>query len=580
MKSRSPKEDRHSNLLADVANATSLREGPEGVAQILHMVYSAGTISLKGLSRKSAIPLPVLAAVRRELERTNIVSRSAGGISLTEEGIGFIENRLNIRTKHDPACPTCRGKQIVIPPEFRPALEKLERYFNQRPPVDVTLDQTSALPESSIRRALYMHQSGALEGKSVILLGEDDSVSLAIMLVGQALGRDDFCKRVTVVEADSRIIDFIREVSSAESFKIECILHDLRDPLPKELHQKFDTFETDPPYTLEGLNLFVSRALTALKTGPGRQGFLSFGAKAPDESLEIQRSLAAMGLVVNQVNHFFNDYEGASILGGSSQLIHLLTTKATAPIIPDSRHHLAIYTGELSQTKRLYRCSNCRTVIEVGQGHGFTTIESLKGRGCPECGNSQFRYEGRGEDQKPKEDQTPKENQATKEDQAISEDPATKNVAGIGEIRLARKEDLPAIVDFEIEIARISFPEDPITDPEIHRSKLTKLMEREPEGMYVMAAGGRVIGWLWITINTQPLTRRTYGTLRSLAVHRDARGTGAGRALLEFGIDYCRRNRTEWMVTKVFAENQPMRTLCLSLGFHIKHLSMEMRFDA
>jgi predicted methyltransferase/L-amino acid N-acyltransferase YncA len=561
-------EDSRGDLLAAVADATSLREGPEGVAQFLHRIYSAGTISLKALSRKSGIPLPVLAALRRELERVNIVGRSAGGISLTREGVEFIENRLNIRTRHDATCPTCQGRQVVIPPEFRPALEKLERYFNQRPPVDVTLDQTPALPDSSIRRALYMHQSGALEGKSVILLGEDDSVSLAIMFVGQALGREDFCRRLTVVEADARIVDFIREVSAAESFEIECVRHDLRDPLPGELRQKFDTFETDPPYTLGGLNLFVSRALTALRPGAGRQGFLSFGAKAPDESLEIQRSLAAMGLVINQVNHFFNEYQGASILGGSSQLIHLLTGRATAPVAPDSRYDLAIYTGEASPTKRLYRCANCGVVIEVGRGHAFNTVETLKANGCPACGKAQFRYEGRGEAQPPADGQSTNEGRAA------------GNRAAAGEIRPAKKDDLPAIVDFEIEIARISFPEDPITDPEVHRSKLSKIMEREPQGMYVMAAEGRVVGWMWITINTQPLTRRTYGTLRSLAVSRDLRGGGAGRALLKFGIDYCRKNRAEWMVTKVFAENLPMRALCLSLGFRIKHLSMEMRFDA
>jgi L-amino acid N-acyltransferase YncA/DNA-directed RNA polymerase subunit RPC12/RpoP len=275
-----------------------------------------------------------------------------------------------------------------------------------------------------------------------------------------------------------------------------------------------------------------------------------------------------MGLVVNQVNHFFNEYQGASILGGSSQLIHLLTSQATAPAIPESRYDLAIYTGEVSPTKRSYRCANCGARIEVGRDHAFNTIETLKAQGCPGCGKAQFRYEGRGG------------GQSAGEGQSTNEAHSASHAAGMGQIRPAKKEDLPAIVDFEIEIARISFPEDPITDPEVHRSKLSKIMDREPEGMYVLAAEGRIVGWLWITINTQPLTRRTYGTLRSLAVNRDWRRGGAGRALLEFGIDYCRKNRAEWMVTKVFAENLPMRTLCLNLGFHIKHLSMEMRFDA
>lgn len=399
MENHTPEENEPSgDLLADVAKATALREGAEGVSQILHRIYSAGAISLKDLSRKLRIPLPVVAAVRRELERVNIVDRRAQGIGLTELGLRFVEGHLNIRTKQDFSCPECNGRLIVIPHALRQALEKLERYFNQRPSVDVTLDQTPALPESSIRRALLMYQSGALEGRNVILLGDDDSVSLAIMLVGQALGRADICNRLAVVEADQRIIDFIAGAGSVESFKIELIRHDLRDPLPEGLQQEFDTFETDPPYTLGGLNLFVSRALTALKEGPGRQGFLSFGAKAPNESLEIQRSLSAMGLVVNQVIPSFNEYQGASILGGRSQLFHLLTTDATNSVISQSRYESAIYTGEASPTTRLYRCTSCATVVKVGQGQAFNTIEALKKSGCPNCGNTNFRYVGRDEE--------------------------------------------------------------------------------------------------------------------------------------------------------------------------------------
>jgi hypothetical protein len=35
-------------------------------------------------------------------------------------------------------------------------------------------------------------------------------------------------------------------------------------------------------------------------------------------------------------------------------------------------------------------------------------------------------------------------------------------------IRQAEERDLPAIVDFEIQIARISFPDDPVDDPAVH----------------------------------------------------------------------------------------------------------------
>lgn len=558
-----PEEESGGGTLAELARLTSLREGPEGVARILRKVYGEGAISLKDLSRQTGIPIPVLSAVRRELERAKFAERRGGGVALTEKGVQFVEGQLKVRTSSDVTCQTCRGRRVVIPPEFLPALEKLTHYFEQRPAVDVTLDQTPALPESSIRRALYMYQSGALEGKSVLFVGDDDSVSLAVALVGRALGREDFCERLTVVEADERIIDFITRVSRAESFTIECVRHDLRDPLPAELRQRFDTFETDPPYTPAGLRLFVSRAVSALKPGVGRQGFLSFGPKSPDEALAIHRGVAEMALVSNEVIPFFNEYQGASIIGGSSQLIHLLTTSATAPAVPESRYDDAIYTGEGAPTTRLYRCASCQTVVKVGQGHRFTTIESLKESGCPKCGNGQFRYQGRSEEsaQKPE-----------------TEESTRRPETSAGEIRRATPADLADIVNFEIEIARISFPEDAITEPEVHRRKLTKAMGEDSEGMFVMAAEGRVVGWAWVTINSNFLSKQTYGNLRSLAVHPDWRRKGAGRELLERGLDYCRQRQALWMVTKVHADNLPMKNLCLGLGFNSKHLTMELRF--
>jgi len=92
-------------LLEQVAEATSLREGAEGVAQVLRIVYSAERITLKDLSRKSGLPVPVLAALRGELEKAQILGRRAG-LVLTERGRRFVEDHLKVTTRHDPTCPT------------------------------------------------------------------------------------------------------------------------------------------------------------------------------------------------------------------------------------------------------------------------------------------------------------------------------------------------------------------------------------------------------------------------------------------------------------------------------------------
>src|SRR5438552_13802399 len=87
-------------------------------------------------------------------------------------------------------------------------------------------------------------------------------------------------------------------------------------------------------------------------------------------------------------------------------------------------------------------------------------------------------------------------------------------------VRQAAPGDLDALVRFEINIARISFPDDPVVDPEVHRKKLSKAMERDREGMFVAeaAATGQVAGWLWVALNTNFLTGENYANFRSLAV--------------------------------------------------------------
>ena len=384
-------------LLTDIAQATALREGAEGVALVLRAIYQAGNITLRDLSRQAHLPIPVLAAIRRELERAGILARQAG-LTLTQHGQDFVKHTLLVQTRHDATCPTCRGQRVIIGEEFSPIVQRLEDYSRQLPGVDVTLDQTPCTSETSLRRALYMYQAGVLEGKNVIFVGDDDTVCVAVALLGKALGRPRLCQKLTVVETDTRFIAYIQDIAQAEEVEIECIEHDLRNPLPEKLRGCYDTFETDPPYTQDGLNLFVSRAVSALKTGLGQQGFISYGVRDPDASLEVLRSMVTMGLVVQEIIPTFNHYRGASILGGTSQLLHVVTSQQTSSTYSTGAamwDESQLYTGQRVPTIRLYRCLQCDTAFSVGQGQAHQTIETLKTVGCPTCGHKRFRYQGR-----------------------------------------------------------------------------------------------------------------------------------------------------------------------------------------
>jgi predicted methyltransferase len=389
-------EEQHA-LLHELAQRTQLREGPAGIEAVLRTIHRAGGLTGKELARQTRLPVPVITAVRRELERAGLVAPGPT-IRLTPQGLVLIEGAWGWVGKGF-LCRVCRGHRVVAGAEWSAARARLDIWFARNPTVDVTLDQSHCTPDTNLRRALYMQTQGALAGKAVLLLGDDDSVSLAVGLVGQVLspgaaGR--LTRRLAVVDTDERILAHLRRAAAAEGFVVETLQHDLRAPLPPDLLGQFDTVMTDPPYTLAGLELFVSRAVSALTPEPGKQLFPSFGHRAPAEQVALQSRLAAMGLAVTEVLPGFNEYRGAGVLAGVSQLIYAVTTEDMRPLVTET-YEGPLYTGEVRPTVRRYRCMGCGTKLQVGQAEGTVapTIEQLKAQGCPRCGAQLFLLEAR-----------------------------------------------------------------------------------------------------------------------------------------------------------------------------------------
>ena len=388
------------NFLRDVQSKIHLREGIEGYRSILREIYRAGTISLKDLSQKVLIPIPVLSKIINYLIELEILDRIPVGILYTENGMQFIESELNFYGYGLSKCESCNGHPLYISPRWDEVLYILEESYEKRPKVDTTLDQAFATAKTSLRRALLLYDKGALEGKKICLLGDDDYSSVAIALLFLGFFPENpklIPDEMVVIDIDKRILEGIQNTVKEKTFNIKYKLWDYRTKIPQDLLNKFDTIMIDPPYSENGIQLTLSRAIDMLLDDPGREIFLSFAHRSAVRFLKIQEIITKMGLAIMEITPRFNIYEGASILGNQTQILRLVTTDTTKSLISaDVKYEELIYTGQISQTTRYYYCLKCHKTIEIGDAAQIKTIEKLKESGCPYCNSkSPFKIEGK-----------------------------------------------------------------------------------------------------------------------------------------------------------------------------------------
>jgi hypothetical protein len=282
-----------------------------------------------------------------------------------------------------------------VPDDLWPIVEYQAEVEAASPMVRVELDQAHCTPETAVRRALLLAEEGALEGGRVLLLGDDDLLSVAISSVAHHLGLAGPAHLV-VLDVDPELVAFLESCHTLDSASpataggtvFEARVHDLRDPLPADLVGEFEAVVTDPPYTAAGIALFGSRAASALVPAAGGQLFVSFGSTRPDVISSAQADLLAMGFGIRSLTPDFNDYIGTGALAGSSAMYHLRSTGPPVPIIA-GRHEGDLYTSDGRHRPRGYVCRSCGRHHLVGPGQAYPTIAELQVARC-ECGADRF----------------------------------------------------------------------------------------------------------------------------------------------------------------------------------------------
>ncbi|UCG02229.1 MAG: adenosylmethionine decarboxylase [Candidatus Heimdallarchaeota archaeon] len=330
-----------------IAEKSHLKEGEKGVERIVVEIYRYQNQKMtnKELSRNVRIPVPVLSAVRGELLGVGFLKTKS---ILSPAAIEWIHKKLGLKYSSEFFQDFISDSTFSISKRYIDFFKPVIDYLNLRPHPEYKYDQSRSTSESVIKRALLMLKNGDVEGKRIAILGDDDGVSLALAFLKCA-------KDIFVIDIDSRVLEFINSFAREKNLTnvLNTHLWDIRNTFPKRWRHRFDTFETDPPYTVAGFKLFVNQALNLLDPIKGGSGYISFGVKSPHDTWVCQQHLLEAGFSIEEFIHGFNRYHGASILGNTSNLYVISSVPQKLRLYETKHPKTAIYTFDEKKTKDL-----------------------------------------------------------------------------------------------------------------------------------------------------------------------------------------------------------------------------------
>ncbi len=139
-----------------------------------------------------------------------------------------------------------------VPAKYKQILDKVYKAHSMRYHYRLDLHQTPSLPETSLRRALV---AGVLP-KDIILIGDDDLVSVPLALMGH---------NTVVLDTDEYLLKLIDQINEEFGVFIKVVNQNLFSSFSNEFNNKFDILYTDPISTYEGFKVFIGKGVNFLR---------------------------------------------------------------------------------------------------------------------------------------------------------------------------------------------------------------------------------------------------------------------------------------------------------------------------
>ncbi len=276
-------------------------------------LLSGPALTLTDLIRKSGLPRRTVERLLLSLDQD--VLRTSGGRLQLRQAAGTSPNSLAL---------SHRNARAAGPQDDLPSIDFVRRIVRGAPKAKKNLDHVSATPETVIRRARHIQNTFMLDGRRMVFVGDHDLTSIAVATLVPSAD-------LTVVDIDEDLLEYISVVAAEYKLRIRCLYADLTTSMPASTVGVSDLVFTDPPYTPDGVSVFLCRAVSTLVRTRQTRILMAYGFSDthPSLGLNVQKELGNLDLAIESILPSFNQYDGAEALGCRSDLYTLQPTAKT-----------------------------------------------------------------------------------------------------------------------------------------------------------------------------------------------------------------------------------------------------------
>ncbi len=215
------------------------------------------------------------------------------------------------------------------------------------------------------------------ENKRIVLLGDMDLSALTLGMVAKP--RD-----LAVIDIDKRIPEIVFKLKFDHKIRsIRYVNHDIRIRMLAIMKNQFDYVFIEPPFTKEGLEVGLTRAVQCASKNLPSKIFLSFDTGKENEE-EINEMVNLMNLEIEKKIPNFNKYEFPTPFEKKTSDMYILKVGHDSKETIANHYFGPIYFRESNISLKPYKCK-CEAIYNIGDSGDFETLKALEENKCPKC---------------------------------------------------------------------------------------------------------------------------------------------------------------------------------------------------